>query len=144
MLQLTLNRAAAAAATATNGGVAAADAADAAAAGAGPSLTSSGGAANSAAEGGLGVWLGDTVVQLTNDYEKKVFNGDVGRVVSVFREGRRRGSAWSSRPSATSSATASGKRESDAPPPVVDYRGNLGKDGALVRDDGAHSYASRT
>ena len=136
MLQLTLNpRAAAAAATATNGGAAAADAADAAAAGvAGPSLTSSGGAANSAAEGELGVWLGDTVVQLTNDYEKKVFNGDVGRVVSVFREGSapRFRVEFETVGDIVGDGELGGERDSDAPPPVVDYsKANLGKDVAL-------------
>ena len=136
MLQLTLNqRAAAAAATATNGGAAAADAADAAAAGvAGPSLTSSGGAANSAAEGELGVWLGDTVVQLTNDYEKKVFNGDVGRVVSVFREGTapRFRVEFETVGDIVGDGEMGGERDSDAPPPVVDYsKANLGKDVAL-------------
>jgi DNA replication protein DnaC len=135
MLQLTLNpRAAAAAATAT-GGAAAADAADAAAAGvAGPSLTSSGGAANSAAEGELGVWLGDTVVQLTNDYEKKVFNGDVGRVVSVFREGSapRFRVEFETVGDIVGDGEMGGERDSDAPPPVVDYsKANLGKDVAL-------------
>ena len=136
MLQLALNpRAAAAAATATNGGAAAADAADAAAAGvAGPSLTSSGGAANSAAEGELGVWLGDTVVQLTNDYEKKVFNGDVGRVVSVFREGSapRFRVEFETVGDIVGDGELGGERDSDAPPPVVDYsKANLGKDVAL-------------
>ena len=136
MLQLTLNqRAAAAAATATNGGAAAADAADAAAAGvAGPSLTSSGGAANSAAEGELGVWLGDTVVQLTNDYEKKVFNGDVGRVVNVFREGSapRFRVEFETVGDIVGDGELGGERDSDAPPPVVDYsKANLGKDVAL-------------
>ena len=134
MLQIPLNPRAAAAA-ATTGRAAAADAADAAAAGvAGPSLTSSGGAANSAAEGELGVWLGDTVVQLTNDYEKKVFNGDVGRVVSVFREGSapRFRVEFETVGDIVGDGELGGERDSDAPPPVVDYsKANLGKDVAL-------------
>ena len=35
----------------------------------------------------LGVGVGDQVIQLTNDYENLVFNGDIGRVTAV-RPGR--------------------------------------------------------
>ena len=80
------------------------------------------------------MWLGDTVVQLTNDYEKKVFNGDVGRVVSVFREGSapRFRVEFETVGDIVGDGELGGERDSDAPPPVVDYsKANLGKDVAL-------------
>ena len=38
------------------------------------------------ARGGRFFRLNDKVMQITNDYQKEVFNGDIGRVVSIDRE----------------------------------------------------------
>src|SRR5690606_20396138 len=38
--------------------------------------------------GGASLRVGDKVLQTRNDYDKEVFNGDLGRVVAVSREER--------------------------------------------------------